>query len=357
MDGRQIRLGVNATLGERRDHPIPIRTRRQLHHVDEPAPPRKALIGGKEKQSLRIPLPGRGGAERLQRLCVELRDPCPLGNERIRALDLCDPERGLEIRDPVVEAQPLVGEPAHLGAPLIPLAPHERSDIPIRRDRHAALAGHELLVWIEAEDRDVAARADLDALGVHCARGLRRVLEDSQPAIGGKPLQFRHGSRAAEDVHRQEPGSPLGHGRRSGARVHVQRHRVDVAKDGYGVLVQQAVGGGDEAERARDHLVARAPAKRANAQMKRRRSRRDGNSVIGPDPSREVALEPLEHRAERQPPRPQRLEHQLLLARTEVRAREGDDPLAAHDRVWWFGGAMAYLISQTLRERAINGLR
>ena len=48
--------------------------------------------------------------------------------------------------------------------------------------------------------------------------------------------------------------------------------------------------------------------------------RRDGDRVVDAEPLGEGALEALQHRAEREPPRAQHLEHELLLALAERRA-------------------------------------
>jgi hypothetical protein len=58
-------------------------------------------------------------------------------------------------------------------------------------------------------------------------------------------------------VDRQEPRRALGQRRLDCRRVNVQRDRIDVGEHRLGALVEQAVGGRYEAERSRDHLVAR----------------------------------------------------------------------------------------------------
>ena len=65
---------------------------------------------------------------------------------------------------------------------------------------HPALAGRELLVGVEPEDRRVAARADRGAVGVDRAERLAGVLDDRQ----AERLERRDVGRVAEDVDRQE---------------------------------------------------------------------------------------------------------------------------------------------------------
>ena len=126
---------------------------------------------------------------------------------------------------------------------------------------HSSLCRGELLVGIEGEGGQVAAGANPDALGIHGSEGLAGVFEHAQGGLRREPLELRHRHRVAEDVHGQQPGGALAHRRASRRRVEVERHRVDIAEDRGRPLVQQAVGRGDEAERARDHLVARGPSR------------------------------------------------------------------------------------------------
>ena len=102
------------------------------------------------------------------------------------------------------------------------------------------------------------------------AERLAGVLEDAEAVLGGDRLELRHRRRVAEDVDRQDPGGALADRGRGGRRVEVEGHRVDVAEDRPGALVEQAVGRGDEAEGAGQDLVALAPAQRPHAEVQRR---------------------------------------------------------------------------------------
>ena len=129
-----------------------------------------------------------------------------------------------------------------------------------RGDDHAPLPRRHLLVGVEGEGGEVAAGADRAALGVDRAERLAGILEDAEAVLGGERLQLRHRRRVAEDVDRQDACGALADRRRGRRGVDVQRDRVDVAEDRPRALVEQAVGGGDEAERAGQDLVAGAPA-------------------------------------------------------------------------------------------------
>ena len=95
---------------------------------------------------------------------------------------------------------------------------------------------------------------------------------DLARAPAGRPGSRRCGPAGARRSARPPPPRPLG--------VEVEGDRVDVAEDRLGALVEQAVGGGDEAERAGDDLVALAPAQRADAEVERGRAARDRDRVV-----------------------------------------------------------------------------
>ena len=117
------------------------------------------------------------------------------GEHVVEALELGEPERARDVGEAVVEAEPVVVEPAHVGRaalvalgvdPLLVLGRAERD--------HAALAGRQLLVGVEAEDRRVAAAADRRAVGVDARRAPRRRPRRSA-ARGARARACRPGSR------------------------------------------------------------------------------------------------------------------------------------------------------------------
>ena len=141
-----------------------------------------------------------------------------------------------------------------------------------------------------------------------------------RPCSRGERLELRHRRRVAEDVDRQDARGALADRGRGGRRVEVEGHRVDVAEDRPGALVEQAVGRGDEAEGAGQDLVARAPAERPHAEVQGGGAAGDRDRVLDPEPGGELALEALAHRPQREPAGAQHLEHQLLLARADLAA-------------------------------------
>ena len=190
---------------------------------------------------------------------------------------------------------------------------------------HPALAGRELLVGVEAEDRRIAAPPDGRAVRVPRAERLAGVLDDPEPVPRRDLLERGHVGGVAEDVHRQQRPRALGHrgGRR--LRVEVQRHRVDVREDRPRALVQRGIRRGDEREGARDDLVAALDADRAQREVQPGRPARDRARVRRADARGERPLELHHARPQRELPRAQHLEHGPLLGLAQHGAREWDD--------------------------------
>ena len=216
-------------------------------------------------------------------------------------------------------------EPAHVGgAALVALAPQAGGGLGAVRDQHPALAGRQLLVGVEAEGGEVAAGPHPPSLGVDRAERLAGVLEDPEAAAGGDLLELGHRGGVAEDVDREDPRGALGQTRLGGGGIEVEGDRVDVAEDRPHTLIEEAVGRSDEAQRAGQDLVALTPAQRPDPEVQRGRPARDGDRVLDPEPGGEVALEALDHRAQREAAGAQHLEHEGLLALVDLRPGERD---------------------------------
>ena len=106
--------------------------------------------------------------------------------------------------------------------------------------------------------------------------------------------------------------------------IKVQRVWIDICKDGCRAFVDRAVRRGDERVGRRDHLVARTDSRRDTEEMQACRTARDGGRVGRLDSLREQLLETIDRRAKREPPRPQHLERELLLALVEPGCGEPD---------------------------------
>ncbi len=96
------------------------------------------------------------------------------------------------------------------------------------------------------------------------------------------------------------PDAVLADARLDRFRIEIQRHRINVTEDRVGSLVEQTVGGGDKAERTGQDLISRAPPERSHAEVQGGRAARHGDSVLDPEPGRELALEAIPHWSQRE---------------------------------------------------------
>ncbi len=219
-------------------------------------------------------------------------------------------------------------EPAHVGrAALVALGVDPLLHGAVAERDHAALAGGQLLVRIEAEHGRVPASADRRAVRVERAEGLAGVLDDRQP----EPLEGRDVGGIAEDVDREQRRRALGDRGGRGGRVEVQGQRVDVREHRRRALVEAHVGAGDERERRRDHLVPFADADGAQAQVQAGRPAGDGARMRRADACGERALELRHARPERELAGAQHLDHRVLLGLPQDRPCERDLLLAHAD--------------------------
>ena len=213
--------------------------------------------------------------------------------------------------------QPVAG----VGASLVGERAQERGERGVVGRDHAALARRHLLVGVEGEDRRGARAADL-AAAVLAADGLAGVLDDRQPVLLRDRAERVHVARVAEDVHWEDGPCARRDRGLDGGRVEHVGLGIDVGEDRRRALVEDAVGRGDERDRRRDDLVALADAGGAHEQVEAGRAARDRDGVLAVAERRERLLEAARVRAEPEDARAQRREHELLLLRPEVRARE-----------------------------------
>src|SRR5207244_5154983 len=102
--------------------------------------------------------------------------------------ELRDSEGTGQVRHAVVEAEPVVVEPAHVGrAALVALAVDALLVGVGRAHDDPALPGGELLVRVEGEDGEVAARTHRGSVLVGRAERLAGVLDDPQATPAGEP--------------------------------------------------------------------------------------------------------------------------------------------------------------------------
>ena len=183
-------------------------------------------------------------------------------------------------------------EPAHVrSAALVALGVDALLRLAVRGDHGSPLPRGQLLVRVEAEHGEVAARAHRRAVGVHGAERLAGVLHHPERALGGDPLERGHVGGVAEDVDGQQPGGALADRALGRHGVDVEGARVDVAEDRPGALVEQAVGRRHEAERRGHDLVPGLHPRGADRQVEAGRSARHRGHVARPQARAERGLE------------------------------------------------------------------
>ena len=265
-----------------------------------------------------------------QQLAVARGHGSPLGEDLVDALDLRDAHRCRQLVEAVVVAKAVVLEPlAGVGPALVRERLQAGLQLGIVGGDHASLARRDLLVRVEGEDRGVAVRADAPPLRER-ADGLGGILDHGEPVACGDLVDAIDLAGVAEDVHRQDRARPRRDRGLDRGGVDVERVGVDVDEDGRPPLVQDAVGRRDEARRRGDHLVAGADARQPDREVQSGRAARDRRRVGGSGERREVALEAPQERTEAEDARAQRLEHELLLPRPDVRSGEADHACRAH---------------------------
>ncbi len=215
-------------------------------------------------------------------------------DEPVELSKLGEPQGALEFVHPVVEAEdaPSLHGAADLGVVVvavivIPLGTVGQA-LAVRH-HHAALAGGQRLVVVEAEDSHVAESSELFALEAAPA-GLGVVLQDQQLVYPGDVHDLVDMGPGAAHVHGNDR---LGVGRDpflDGGRVEVQC-LVDVGHDRDGPHLQHRLVGRQEREGGDDHLVAWADIHRRQGDFQRRRAGRDTQGAAGPAVSREFLLE------------------------------------------------------------------
>ena len=185
------------------------------------------------------------------------------------------------------------------------------------RRHHAAFPRRDLLVRVEGEDRGGAVRADACAAVLRAER-LAGVLDQRQPVPLAELPQGVELARVAVDVDGDDGLRPLRDRGLDRGGIEVHRALVDVGEDGHCPLVDGAVRRRDERVRRRDRLVALPQPGQPAEQVKPGGARRDRGGVRCSDALREALLEAFDRRAEGEPPRPEHLEHELLVALVDV---------------------------------------
>ncbi len=156
-----------------------------------------------------------------QRRPVPAGHPRPRGEHLVEALELGEPDRGRHVREPVVEAEAIVVEPAHVRrAALVALGVDPLLVLGRAHGEHPALAGRELLVGVEAERRRVT-RARRPACRPRAARRAPRRRPRRSAGRGPRAPARRPGSRRCAPGAAPSCGPVMAAAAASGSRFKV----------------------------------------------------------------------------------------------------------------------------------------
>ncbi len=270
--------------------------------------------------------------EALKQIRVACRHDATERQKGVKPLQLGDSERGREIVETVVVAEPNVLEPAAgVRATLVGEA-LEQAPILFRRDRdRTTLPGRHLLVGVEGEDRPMIEGAERTA-PVLGAERLTGILDEGERVPRGDLAERSELAGIAEDIDGDNGLRARSDCRLDGRRVQVQGVRIDVHEDRPRTFVEDAVRRSDKRERRRDRLVPGAETRSPDAEVESSRAARHRDNARRADALRECLLEAIDHGAEREPPGAQHLEDELLLPLSEQGLGERDGPCRLHDR-------------------------
>jgi len=133
-------------------------------------------------------------------------------------------------------------------------------------------------------------------------------------------------SRPSEQVNWHDRLGPRRYQRLHRARIKAQRVRVDVGENRRRAGVGDGVGGRDEGQIGNNHFVAWAQSQRGEREMQAGRAVADRERIFGAAIAGEIRLELIDILPDRRyPSGVQRIENELLLARSDQRFRNRDE--------------------------------
>ena len=165
VDCRQVGLALDAALCERTYCRVAVDPVRQLDDEHEPPPLLSGGVLARECEALDL----------RERLAVQVRHTRTARERLAEPSQLHDAERARELVEAVVEAEPIVVQPAHVRrATLVALGVDPLLKRLVADADHPALARRQLFVRIETEHRGMAASSDRDAIGRNRTQPRRR---------------------------------------------------------------------------------------------------------------------------------------------------------------------------------------
>ncbi len=180
-------------------------------------------------------------------------------------------------------------------------APAALCELGVVRHDHARVTERaERLRGLEAETAERAERAHVSPVQARAER-LCRVLHDRHPVRRGERDELVHARGLAVEVHDEHGARARAERRTNTIDVERERLGVDVDEHRAGSDAHDALDGGEERERRRDHLVARSDAERQERAHERVRAARDPDGVARAQKLRRCGLERLHFGAEQEP--------------------------------------------------------
>lgn len=218
------------------------------------------------------------------------------GDEIIQTFQLGEAQGGLHVGHAQIPAQALVDEALVRHEAEVAQAAAGLGQLLVVGDDHAAFAGGDVLVGVEAEGADIA-EAAAGAAFVGLSMHLSGVFEHFQAVLTG---QFQHRVdiyRQAEDVDHHDglgaggdAGLDLAYVHVPGDRVAVHQHRLCPASD-------DLADAGDDGEAGHDDFVAGADAQGVNSGIQGGGAVADGDGVTAAHALGESLFELLDKRA------------------------------------------------------------
>src|SRR5262245_56939848 len=268
----------------------------ELLHDGVPPEPELFEPQAHDEEVPRVPSRIGHGREHLDRrqggegLAVPAGDARPRREELLEAGELGEAERGLDVRQVVLEAERddlVVGERAlPVPAPRVAADAVEAEKAETVRERgivrrhHAALAGRDRLDGVEAEDGGGGAAAD-GATTIPRAERVGRVLDQRDAAAGGDRLQ----GVQVERLTREVDGQDRARARRDRALDRVgqdlERPRIDVDEHRARADGEDHVTGRGPRHRGRDDVVAATDPGGEECEVEAGRRRADRDRVTG----------------------------------------------------------------------------
>ena len=252
----------------------------------------------------------------------------------LEAVQLPERDAGMQVGEVVLVARlddvvaagtlALVALPGIAVEPVQTQRAHAVGERLVAQRQHASLARGEVLVRVEREAGRIADRADLATAVDACLDRVRGVLDHGEPVLVGDRADRLHVDGMARVVDGHDRAGPRRHTGGHLGGIDAERHRIDVAEDGFRARLHDHVRGGRPGDRRRQHLVARADAEGDEREVHRGGAGGHGEGVLDAAVGGELLLELRREGPGGEPARLERAEHVRALLLAERGRREAE---------------------------------